>query len=519
MPEITMPQLGESITEGTITKWFKQVGDTVAEDEPLFEVSTDKVDSEVPSPASGVLSEIRVAEGETVDVGTVLAVLGDGAAAPAAPVAPAAEAPAAPPTPPSLFGTGAGAAAAPTSAPPVPPAPAPPTFAPLSAPPGPAAAPPPPAPTAAPAPPVAPPTAPAPPSAPPVSAAPEAATEGGAAGRRLLSPLVRRLIEEHGLDADSITGTGLGGRITREDVLAVIDARAAGSAAAPPAAEVPAPPAAPAAPPTASQPAPPPAPTPAAQPTQDLVARPVTPAVRGGVGDTIEPLNNIRRRTAEHMLMSKAVSPHAITAVDVDYENVERARRPVRAQFHDDEGFALTYLPFISRAVVDALADFPHMNASVGDGELIVHHYVNLSIAVDLDFQGLLAPVVKGADGKRLRAIARDIHDLADRARSKKLSPDDLSGGTFTLSNSGSFGTFMVVPIINQPQAGILSVDGVKRRPVVVVLPDGSESIAIHSVGNLTLSWDHRAFDGAYAAAFMGRVKEIIETRDWATEL
>lgn len=249
------------------------------------------------------------------------------------------------------------------------------------------------------------------------------------------------------------------------------------------------------------------------------MARPVTPAVRGGVGDTIEPLNNIRRRTAEHMLMSKAVSPHAITAVDVDYENVERARRPVRAQFHDDEGFALTYLPFISRAVVDALADFPHMNASVGDGELIVHHYVNLSIAVDLEFQGLLAPVVKGADGKRLRAIARDIHDLAGRARSKKLTPDDLSGGTFTLSNSGSFGTFMVVPIINQPQAGILSVDGVKRRPVVVVLPDGSESIAIHSVGNLTLSWDHRAFDGAYAAAFMGRVKDIIETRDWTTEL
>ena len=237
------------------------------------------------------------------------------------------------------------------------------------------------------------------------------------------------------------------------------------------------------------------------------------------MGDTIEPLNNIRRRTAEHMLMSKAVSPHAITAVDVDYENVERARRPLREQFHDDEGFSLTYLPFISRAVVDALADFPHMNASVGEGELIVHHYVNLSIAVDLEFQGLLAPVVKGADGKRLRAIARDIHDLAGRARSKKLAPDDLSGGTFTLSNSGSFGTFMVVPIINQPQAGILSIDGVKRRPVVVVLPDGSESIAIHSVGNLTLSWDHRAFDGAYAAAFMARVKEIIETRDWTTEL
>ena len=230
-------------------------------------------------------------------------------------------------------------------------------------------------------------------------------------------------------------------------------------------------------------------------------------------------LNNIRLRTGEHMVKSLATSPHAITAIDVDYEAVERARKPVREHFKAEEGFALTYLPFVSRAVVDALADFPHMNATVGDGELIVHHYVNLSIAVDLDYQGLLAPVVTGADELRLRAIARDINDLAHRARTKKLSPDDLAGGTFTISNSGSYGTFLVAPIINQPQAAILSTDGVKRRPVVVELPDGSESIAIHSVGNLTLSWDHRAFDGAYAAAFMAKVKEIIETRDWAAEL
>lgn len=191
----------------------------------------------------------------------------------------------------------------------------------------------------------------------------------------------------------------------------------------------------------------------------------------------------------------------------------------MRDSFKDEEGFSLTYLPFISRAVIGALAEFPLMSASLGTGELIVHHFVNLSIAVDLNYQGLLAPVVTAADSKRLRAIAREINDLATRARSKRLSPDDLSGGTFTISNSGSYGTLLVAPIINQPQVAILSTDGVKRRPVVVEWPDGSESIAIHSVGNLTLCWDHRAFDGAYAAAFMAKVKEILETRDWAAEL
>jgi 2-oxoglutarate dehydrogenase E2 component (dihydrolipoamide succinyltransferase) len=219
------------------------------------------------------------------------------------------------------------------------------------------------------------------------------------------------------------------------------------------------------------------------------------------------------------MLMSRATSPHVITAIEVDYEAVEKARRPAREGFKAEEGFSLTYLPFQARAVVDALAEFPHINASVGEGELIVHHEVNLSIAVDLDHQGLLAPVIRSADSKRLRAIARDISDLATRARTKHLSPDDLAGGTFTLSNSGSYGTLFVAPIINQPQVAILSTDGVKRRPVVVEMADGSESIAIHSVGVLTLSWDHRAFDGAYAAAFLRRVKEILETRDWSAEL
>ncbi|MFV0258603.1 MAG: 2-oxo acid dehydrogenase subunit E2, partial [Acidimicrobiales bacterium] len=223
--------------------------------------------------------------------------------------------------------------------------------------------------------------------------------------------------------------------------------------------------------------------------------------------------------TGEHMVMSKAVAPHTLTAIEVDYENVDNVRRTYGTDFKATEGFSLTYLPFISRAAIDALREYPHLNASVGDRELIVHNYVNLAVAVDLDFQGLLAPVVRDADGKRMRAIARDIVDLAGRARSKQLSPDELSGGTFTLTNAGSYGTMMQFPIINQPQVAILSTDGVKRKPVVIEDDYGNESIAIHSVGVLAMAWDHRAIDGAYAAAFLARCKEILETRDWTAEL
>lgn len=469
MAEIVMPQLGESVTEGTITRWFKQVGESIAEDEPLFEVSTDKVDTEVPAPAAGVLTEIRVPEGDTVDVGTVLAVVGDGDAA-AAPAPAEAEAPAAEPEP----------APEPAAAP----APAAPPAAPADQAPAPAPAPP----AAAPAP------------AAPAPAAPAAEPAAPAASGALLSPLVRRLVEEHGLDPSTITGTGVGGRLTRDDVLAVIDQRASSGGAA-------AAPAAPAARPAASAPAPAPSPRPT-----------VAPLVPGS-GERVEQLNKIRRLTGDAMVASKAAAPHAITAMQVDFEGVDRVRREVRAAFKEEEGFSLTYLPFISRAVVDALHEFPHMNASMGDGTVVLHDAVHLSIAVDLDYEGLLAPVVRDAHDKRLRAIARDIHELAGRARSKQLGPDDLSGGTFTLSNSGSYGTLMVIPIINQPQVAILSTDGVSRQPVVVTDDVGNESLGIHSVGNLTLSWDHRAFDGAYAAAFMARVKEIIETRDWSAEV
>jgi 2-oxoglutarate dehydrogenase E2 component (dihydrolipoamide succinyltransferase) len=453
MAEIQLPQLGESVTEGTITKWFKQIGDSVAADEVLFEVSTDKVDSEVPSPVAGVLTEIRVPEGDTVDVGTVIAVVGDAGSAPVAASAPE---PVAAPEP--------EAAPEPVAAEP--------------------------APAAAPAP--APVAAPAPASAAP---APAPAVSSGASDGRLQSPIVRQLVAQYGLDASTITGTGPGGRVTRNDVEAAIRSRvsAPGAATARPMAPVVA--------------------------ASTSTGRRTQPTPRSGTGDSIEPLNNIRRRTGEHMVMSKQVSPHAYTVIEVDYENVERVRRAHRETFRADEGFGLNYLPFISRAVVDALRSFPHLNATVGEGELIVHNYVNLSIAVDIDFEGLLAPVIHEADDKRLRAIARDIDDLAARARSKSLSADDISGGTFTLSNSGSFGSHLVLPIINQPQVAILSTDGVHRRPVVVASADGSEAIAIHSVGLLAMAWDHRAFDGAYAAAFLREVKEILETRDWEAEL
>ena len=481
-----MPQLGETVTEGTITKWHKQVGDQVAEDDVLFEVSTDKVDSEVPSPVSGVLSEILVPEGDTVDVGTRLAVISDGGGATTAAPAPAV---AAPTTPDAETAVPAGAevvAPAAAGAIETEPAPSPETATPAApaaeaVPTGPQA----PAPAPAPRVPAAAATSPAVASAPAASGAGADGGDAGGAGR-VLSPVVRRLIAEHQLDPAQIQGTGAGGRITRNDVLALIDRRNGGAAVASPAG------------------------APAAQPA-------ATPAA--GEHDTVVPFTNIRRRTAEHMVRSKATSAHTMVAVEVDYSGVEAVRAAEKDRFKEAEGFGLTYLPFVTRAVVDALAEFPNVNSSVGDDALIVHHDINIGIAVDLDFEGLLVPVIHEADGKRLRSLAREISGLASKARSKRLTMDDISGGTLTITNAGPFGTFITVPVINQPQVAILSTDGVRKRPVVVELPDGSDGIAIHPVGNLVMSWDHRAFDGAYAAAFLRAIKTVIETRDWAAEL
>jgi 2-oxoglutarate dehydrogenase E2 component (dihydrolipoamide succinyltransferase) len=475
--DVTMPQLGETVTEGTITRWFKQVGEQVAADEPLFEVSTDKVDSEVPAPQAGVVAEILVPEGETVPVGARLAVISDSAdgsaPAPAAAAAPAeAEAPAkdAAPAPEPQ----AAPAAAPQPPQP-PPAPAP------------AAAPPPPPPAPAPEPAAQP--------APQPVAQPVSATAGIVA-----SPIVRRLIAEHGLDPSQIQGTGDGGRITRNDVLAA--ARNGGGAARTQTAPAPAP-----AQPAPAQPSPAPAP-----PQPALAPAPMA-------GDTVIPFDNIRRRTAEHMVRSKATSAHVYTSVRVDFERVERTRQAHQAEWKVQEGATLTYLPFIVRAFCDVVREFPHVNASVDGDSLVVHHDVNLGIAVDLDYKGLIAPVIKNADGKRLRLIAREIRDLAARAKTKQLGPDEVVGGTFTVTNMGPFGTTLTLPIINQPQVAILATDGIRKEPVVIEGPDGEDTIAVHHVGHLALAWDHRAFDGAYAAAFLNSVRTVLETRDWDAEL
>ncbi|MDA2961071.1 MAG: 2-oxoglutarate dehydrogenase, E2 component, dihydrolipoamide succinyltransferase [Actinomycetota bacterium] len=466
MADVTLPQLGETVTEGTITQWFKNVGDVVSADEPLFEVSTDKVDTEVPSPVSGVVTEIRASEGDTIDVGTVVAIVSDGEAAPVA-----------------------AAAAEPSPAPIPEPAPAP-EAAPAPTP-EPAAAPDP-EPAAEPAP------APAPAREP----APAAQQSTSQNDPRLLSPVVRRLVNEHGIDSSLLTGTGPGGRITREDVLDHLD-KVGSSASAPAPAPAPA---------QASAPAPAPATVQASAPAP-------APATQSGGRETIVPLSKIRQLTGDHMVASKSTSPHAFSVVEVDFANVDRVRSAVKADFRATEGFSLTYLPFIARALVDGLQEFPNLNASVVGSDLVVHGYIDLGIAVDLGYQGLIAPVIRGAETKRLRAIAQEIHDLADRARSRRLSPDEIQGGTFTISNNGSAGSVLTMPIINQPQVGIVSTDAIVRKPVVANLSDGGEAIVVHPVGNLAMSWDHRAFDGAYAAGFLLRVKEILESRDWAAEL
>ncbi len=474
-----MPQLGETVTEGTITRWMKKVGDPVLQDEVLFEVSTDKVDSEVPSSASGFLTQILVQEGETVDVGTAIAIVEAeaGATPPPPPVA------ATPPPPPPV---------APTPPPAADPAPAPIAYTP-----------PPVAPTSTPEPSQASNSGPAKVDAGQVAASP--------ADALLLSPVVRKLINENGLDPADIEGTGAGGRVTRSDVLNYLDR----SGSRPPRVQ-----SAPSVITTEST-RPVSAPAPSAPAPQSQVQAPQSqaPAVRAVARDEVIPFDNIRRRTAEHMVRSKATSAHTLVAIEVDFEAVEKVRRDAGAGFKAEEGFSLTYLPFIARAVVEAMRNYPKVNASVGDDALIVHKDVNLSIAVDLNLEGLIAPVVHNADTKRMRGIAREIKDLADRARARQLSLDDISGGTFTITNPGPFGTFMTGPIINQPQIAILSTDGIKRKPVVINHPDGTESIGIHSVGLLALSFDHRALDGAYASAFLAQIKKIIEEWNWAQEV
>jgi 2-oxoglutarate dehydrogenase E2 component (dihydrolipoamide succinyltransferase) len=514
-----MPQLGETVTEGTILSWAKQVGDTIAEDEVLLEISTDKVDTEVPSPAGGVIREILVEEGTTVSVGTPLVVIAepgeDAEATPAAASEPAAEPEPEPePAPAPEAAPAAETAPAPEAAPPAPEAA--PTPAPAPAPePAPAAEA---APVEAPAA-----TAEAAPTAQAAATSPEVSDD--APKRGVLSPVVRKLADEHGLDLSQVTGTGEGGRITRKDVMAYIDAAATKVAVEPEAAPAPPAPAAqaeaapaaatpaPAAPAAVAEPAaPPPAPAPAAAPAS-------LPAVAASA-DAV-PIDRLRRRIAENMVMAKRTAAHVWTSVEVDFENVERVRQAHKDAFKGSEGFSLTYLPFISRATVDALNAYPVVNSAfdLDAGTQTFSKTINLGIAVDLNQKGLVVMSLRGAENLRLGGLARGIRALADKARAGKLEPDDLSGSTFSITNPGPFGSYMSAPIINVPNVAILSTDSIVKRPAVVTLPDGTDTIAIRHIGYLGLTWDHRVFDGSTAVLFLQRIKQNLETWDWAQEL
>jgi 2-oxoglutarate dehydrogenase E2 component (dihydrolipoamide succinyltransferase) len=475
MTTVTMPQLGETVVEGTITKWLKQEGDHVDQDEPLFEISTDKVDTEVPSPAAGTLTKILVQEGQTVSVKTPIAEIdgAGGAVGAAAPPDSAREQPepatTEEPQPEPQRGAGPGSAPAPT----------------VEATTGQA-----PSPQA--------PAAPSPPQAPAV-AAPAAQVPDRGPRSQIISPLVRRLAEENGVDLSQVIGTGTGGRITKNDVMAFAVSRET-------AAPEPGPTAGPTAPAPATIPA---APAPEAAPEPQVA--PVPAVARGG--EEVVPMTVVRKAIAEHMTRSLQVSARAWNMVEVDMERIARVRSAAKEAFTAREGFNLTYMPFLARAVVDALLANPLVNSELRGEEIVVKHYVNLGIAVSYD-QGLIVPVVKGADGMNLIGLARAVNDLATRARAHRLKPDEVHEGTFTITNPGPFGSILSVPIINQPQTGILAFDAVVKRPVVI-----DDAIAIRHMVYVSMSWDHRVIDGALASQFLARIKENMETWDWTEDL
>jgi 2-oxoglutarate dehydrogenase E2 component (dihydrolipoamide succinyltransferase) len=416
---IIMPQLGETVVEGTVTKWYKKVGDSIQADEALFDVETDKISTEIPSPVAGVVSEIRVEAGVTAKVGMVLAVVAE--AGKPVPVAAVQAAPAAPP----------------------------------------------------------------------VQASPTVARERTARarvnGEERLSPVVRRLVAERNLDISRIKGTGRDGRITRDDVIEFI---ANGG-------DVP----------------------------QKVVAQPVmpvaAPAPQPAASDDLLPLNPVRKRVAENMAKSWAAAPHVLQVAEADFSRIVQVQKDHGVEWKAREGFALTFMPFVTRAISIALAKFPKLNATYTDQGLRLNKRINIGVAVDLNFDGLMVPVVKDVPNKSLPQIAREINDLATRARAGKLRADDLTEGTYTISNNGAFGTVITAPIINTPQVAIISTDAVRKKPVVVEGVDGvgGDSIAIRPVGVLAQSFDHRAVDGAYSAAFLREVKSVIETRHWAQDM
>jgi pyruvate dehydrogenase E2 component (dihydrolipoamide acetyltransferase) len=478
--DILMPQMGESIAEGTVTKWLKKVGDRVQRDEPILEISTDKVDAEIPSPGAGVLREIRVDAGATVPINAVLGVIADEAQA-------AAPAPARPAAPPAAAPPPAPAAAAPPVAPPAPPMAAPPR------------------PTAPTPPPVAPP-APAPPPPAPAAERPRAEMTPDELRRTRSSPVVRKIAAEHQVDIAQVPGTGIAGRVTRQDILQHIETKPA--AAPPPAVPAPAPvappppapaPAPPAAPQAVHAPAPAPAPAPAAPP-------PPIPGV--ALRGQSVPMSPIRRKTAEHMVLSKRTSAHVTTVFEIDMSRIDRLRAEHRNTYEQQHFVKLTYLPFIVKATVDALKQFPILNSSVEGDNILYHKDVNLGIAVALDW-GLIVPVVRNADEKNLLGLARSINDLAERARTKRLKVDEVQGGTFTITNPGVFGSLFGTPIINQPQVAILGVGTIEKRPVI-----REDAIAIRTMAYFALSFDHRIVDGADADRFMAHLKKALQEFD-----
>jgi pyruvate dehydrogenase E2 component (dihydrolipoamide acetyltransferase) len=511
--DVVMPQMGVSVSEGTITKWLKSEGETVEADEGLLEISTDKVDTEVPSPASGTVRQILAQEGETVAVGTKIAVI--------APEGAPAEAPqAAPPEPATAqaaeeASVAAGAEGETPTAEKVeaePEAPAP-TQAP--------AAEPEPAPTAEPVaetetPPEAEVPAPEPepePTPEPVAAAvPEAAPAEEGDGRReakFVSPVVARIASEHGVDVSQIEGTGRGGRVTKKDILSHIEAGA------------PAPAAKEAVPREAPEPAPvaaaPSAPAPAAAAPKAVPAAPAPAPAPAAPGEQIEPMTAMRKGIAEHMRRSIDTSAHVTTTFEVDLSRVVAIREKLKREYEERHGVKLTYLSFIARATIDAIDKWPWMNAELRGESIVVKNYVNLGIAVALEGgKGLIVPVVKNAEGLNLLGLARSIADVAERARNKKLVPDDVQGGTFTITNPGGFGAIHGTPIISQPQVAILDVEAMVKRPVVISDDTGEDVIAIRPMMNLCLSYDHRLVDGAYAAQFMRDLKTNLQTWDEA---
>jgi pyruvate dehydrogenase E2 component (dihydrolipoamide acetyltransferase) len=487
---VTMPRLGESVTEGTVTRWLKKEGDQVAADEPLLEVSTDKVDTEVPSPASGVLTSIKVAEDETVEIGVELAIISDAGEAAGGQASPAAAEPAPAPVeqPPAHAAAPAAPPAPPPAAPPAAAPAAPPAAPPVAAPVAPPAAPPAAAPVAA---------APAaPPAAAPVAAAPAApsAADDDEVAGTYVTPLVRKLASEHGVDLNSLTGTGVGGRIRKSDVLSAANAVAeheAEEVAAPVAAA-----------PVAA------APTPAAPAAPAVSAAPSPSALRGRT----EKLSRLRQVIAARMVESLHVSAQLTTVVEVDITRIARLRAQAKDDFERREGVKLSFLPFFAVAAVEALKAHPNVNSSVDtEANTVTYHEAeHLGIAVDTE-RGLLVPVIHNAGDLNLGGIARKIADLAERTRTNKVSPDELGGGTFTLTNTGSRGALFDTPIINQPQVAILGTGAVVKRPVVVSDANLGETIAIRSMVYLALSYDHRIVDGADAARFLATMKVRLE--------